>query len=84
MKNKFSPRDLDFLAAVGISTEPTPDDSDGTVQLLEKHGIPVTRENYIRLSFASRPPAGLLDGENIDGELLAELPDWLFGTDEED
>jgi hypothetical protein len=84
MENKFSPRDLDFLVAVGISTEPTHDTADGTVRLLKEHGIPVTRENYILLAFAGRPPAGLLDGENIDGELLAELPDWLFGTDEED
>ena len=46
---------------------------DGTVRLLVEHGIPVTRENYIRLaSLGSVNP-----DEPLDGELEAELPEEL-------
>ncbi len=41
--------------------------SDGTVRLLKKWGIPVTRENYLRLACAGNPP------DEIDGEVEAEL-----------
>ena len=44
---------------------------DGTVQLLKKYGIPVTRENYLRLAFAGNPP------DELDGEIEAELPRFL-------
>lgn len=46
--------------------------SDGTVKLLEEYGIPVTRENYLLLAFAGKPPQ-----EPLDGELEAELPKEL-------
>ena len=45
---------------------------DGTVKLLKKFGIPVTRENYLRLAFAGNPPEVQLDGE-IEAELPREL-----------
>ncbi|MGC1965364.1 MAG: hypothetical protein WA673_02825 [Candidatus Acidiferrales bacterium] len=41
--------------------------TDGTIKLLMKHNIPVTRENYLLLAFAGNPPA------EIDGELAEEL-----------
>jgi hypothetical protein len=60
MSTPFSEQDQQFLKAVGISAEPTVNETrealaqlDGTVTLLEKFGIPVTRENYLRLSFQS-------------------------------
>ena len=46
--------------------------SDGTVRLLEKFGIPVTRENYLQLAFGGNPPK-----EPLDGEIEAELPKEL-------
>jgi len=61
---------------VGINVEPTLDETrqaiaqlDGIVRLLEEFGIPVTRENYLRLAFAGNPPQ-----EPLDGEIEAELP----------
>jgi hypothetical protein len=79
MSTPFSEQDRQFLKAVGINAEPTLDETrqalaqpDGTVRLLEKFGIPVTRENYLRLAFAGNPPQGPLDGE-IEVELPPEL-----------
>src|ERR1700680_3751851 len=72
MNTTFNENDLKFLRSVGISTEPDAsvniEHPDGTVKLLEKFGIPVTRENYLRLAFAGNPP------QELDGELEAELP----------
>jgi hypothetical protein len=45
---------------------------DGTVRLLEKFGIPVTRENYLQLAFAGNPPEEPLDQE-IEEQLPIEL-----------
>ena len=55
---------------------------DGTVKLLEKFGIPVTRENYLLLAFAGHPPQ-----EPLDGEIEAQLPDGIRtdeNTDDDD
>jgi hypothetical protein len=46
--------------------------SDSTVAWLKEHGIPVTRENYLRLQFLGNPP-----DEPLDGEIEAELPRFL-------
>ena len=46
--------------------------NDSTVEYLKTHGIPVTRENYLRLAFLGNPP-----DEPLDGELEAELPRFL-------
>ena len=54
-------------------------ESDGTVRLLEKWGIPVNRENYLMLAFAGHPPQ-----EPLDGEIEAELPEELQRRDEEE
>lgn len=43
---------------------------DGTEKMLVELGLPVTRENYLRLAFAGNPPL-----EPLDGELEAELPE---------
>jgi hypothetical protein len=58
---------------------------DGTIRLLRKHGIPVTRENYLRLSFMGNPPEEPLDGE-LESELPRELQrneNRLFLTDDD-
>jgi hypothetical protein len=73
--NMFTEDDHKFLRAVGVDPGPTPDKTrlvaqpDGTVRLLEELGIPVNRENYLRLAFAGNPPQ-----EPLDGEIEAELP----------
>jgi hypothetical protein len=76
MSTPFSEQDRQFLKAVGINAKPTLDETrrpvaqhDGTVRLLEKYGIPVTRENYLRLASAGNPPQ-----EPLNGEIEAELP----------
>ena len=46
--------------------------NDGTVRLLTEYGIPVTRENYLMLAFAGKPPE-----EPLDGEVEAQLPEYL-------
>ncbi len=46
--------DLQFLKSLGVksgSPEIAVAKPDGTVRLLHKFGIPVTRENYLRLAF---------------------------------
>jgi hypothetical protein len=45
---------------------------DGTMRLLEKYGIPLTRENYLRLAFNGNPPP-----EPLDGEVEEMLPEEL-------
>jgi hypothetical protein len=45
---------------------------DGTLILLERMGLPVTRENYLRVAFMGNPPP-----EPLDGEIEAELPPQL-------
>jgi hypothetical protein len=42
---------------------------DGTLALLKEIGLPLTRENYLMLAFAGKPPQ-----EPLDGEIEAELP----------
>ena len=80
MSTAFSKSDRKFLKSVGIRavdngiTQP-----DGTVRLLEKFGIPVTRENYLRLAFAGNPSE-----EPLDVELEAELPEELQRVDRDD
>ena len=41
---------------------------DGTLMLLKRMGLPVTRENYLRVSFMGNPPE-----EPLDGEIEAEI-----------
>ena len=41
---------------------------DGTLRLLLEHNIPITRQNYLDLAFAWKPP------EELDEELLCEFP----------
>lgn len=80
--NHFTEKDRAFLIAVGIHTE-LPEvhvaRPDGTVRLLQKYGIPVTRENYLRLAFAGNPPE-----EPLDAELEAELPEELKRTEDDE
>ena len=79
----FTEADLEFLRAVGIDSESG--DSvevahpDGTVKILERLGIPVTRENYLTLAFAGKPPQ-----EPLDEEIEIQLPKELQHHDEED
>jgi len=42
--------------------------NDGVLNLLREYGIPVTRENYLRLAFMRNPPQ-----EPLDGEIEAEV-----------
>ena len=49
---------------------------DGTLALLKKYGIPVTRENYLQLAFAGNPP------DELDGEVEAELEEIFREYDE--
>lgn len=83
--------DETFLRACGISCEPTHDEiimglaqriaqhtapgipEDDTVLWLRRAGVPVTAENWMQLQFMGNPPA---IGE-IDGEILADLPDFV-------
>jgi hypothetical protein len=52
-------------------------EDDGTFTLLERMGLPVTRENYLRAAFLGNPP------EELDGEVQAELPPGLQEPEEE-
>ncbi len=90
MSLTFTKKDLRLLKSMGISAERTHDETmlalaqriarhdapgipeDGTVRLLRMAGIPVTAENWLRLAFAGDPPT-----PPFDGELAAELPDWV-------
>lgn len=79
----FTTDDLEFLTSLGIKTD-SPEihvaHPDGTVKLLQRYGIPVTRENYLRLAFAGNPPQEPLDGE-IEAELPMELQEPLNMVD---
>jgi hypothetical protein len=82
----FNTEDLEFLTSLGIDTKAESAEvhvarPDGTVRLLQKYGIPVTRENYLRLAFAGNPPEEPLDGE-IESELPEELQQDAEGDDE--
>jgi len=78
----FSTGDLEFLTSIGVKTD-SPEvvvaNPDGTVELLERFGIPVTRENYLLLAFAGSPP-----DEPLDGEIEAELPTELQRVNADD
>jgi hypothetical protein len=49
------------------------------VQILEKLGIPVTRENYLMLAFAGHPPT-----EPLDGEIEIQIPRELRAVEDDD
>jgi hypothetical protein len=77
MSTAFSKSDREFLKSVGICAVDTGiTQADGTLELLKKYGIPLTRENYLRLAFAGNPPE-----EPLDGEIEAELPEELQRVD---
>jgi hypothetical protein len=61
--------------AARISKHDPPIHLDSTCQTLQELelGLPLTAEDWMRLNFAGRPPAV---GE-VDGEILAELPDFV-------
>ena len=46
------------------------------IQAMKLYGIPITRENYIKLAYIGEPP------EEWGAELEAELPEALQITDE--
>jgi hypothetical protein len=81
MSDNFTKRDLAFLKRLKI-TAALPDaldaaikagteaQFDGTEKILQELGLPLTRENYLRLEFAGNPPE-----EPLDGEIEAELPE---------
>ena len=74
----FNKKDKQFLKAVGIIPDSRTPANDGTVRLLEEMGIPVTRENYLMLAFAGKPPK-----EPLDGEIEAMLPDGVRKEDDD-
>ena len=76
----FTKSDRVFLHAVGIDPDSAVVVSrpDGTVKILERLGIPVTRGNYLRLAFAGNPPE-----EPLDGEIEAQIPRELRTNQEE-
>jgi hypothetical protein len=41
--------------------------NDGTLALMLEYNIPITRENYLMLAFAGKPP------ESLDAETIEEL-----------
>jgi hypothetical protein len=57
-----------------MTTKPKLDEGDATIRLMVKCGIPINRENYLKVSFLGSPP------KLLDGELQAEL-DLLFAED---
>ena len=78
MTTHFTDADRVFLAAVGIDAgriSLTIAEPDGTVRRLQELGIPVTRENYLRLAFMGNPPEEPLDGE-VEDMLPEELQQW--------
>ena len=97
MSLTFTRKDLRLLKSMGISAKRTHDETmlalaqriarhdapgipqDDTVTLLRLAGIPVTAENWLRLAFAGDPPT-----PPFDGELAAELPDWVRRTFDSD
>jgi hypothetical protein len=39
-----------------------------TLELMKKHGVPLTRQNYLHIEYMGNPP------EEIGGEIEAEIP----------
>jgi len=66
-----------------IARHTSPIQLDGTCRLLLAVGLPLTRENYLRLAFAGKPPDEPLDGE-IEAELPEEFQTWDSGEDKEE
>jgi hypothetical protein len=53
-------------------------ESDGTIALMRRYGIPLTRENYLLLAFAGNVPAELdpeVAEELVDAGISSILPD---------
>jgi hypothetical protein len=73
------PHGTPMLFSDAETQQAAPIELDGTCRLLLEHGLPITRENYLRWATLGNPPA-----EPLDGELEAEIPDWIRGTSEED
>ena len=48
--------------------------NDVVVQLLQKAGVPVTRENYLNMAYLGNPPKKLTAEE--EAELPRELREW--------
>lgn len=44
--------------------------NDGTIRLMLEHNIPITRENYLDLAFAGKPPKEL---DDEIAEMLVEI-----------
>jgi hypothetical protein len=67
----FTASDRRFLKSVGISSQPTCDESsttqNPTLDFLQANGVPLTRENYLAVAYLGNPPN--------DAEPDAELPD---------
>ena len=84
---KLSKEDRKFLRAVGVKPERFPqtraerggrkDTEDGVIKLMREAGVEITRENYLIVAFMGNPPA------EIDGEILAEIPEYLREPDDE-
>jgi hypothetical protein len=53
------------------ATSQSPDDTDPLVRIMRRHGIPVTRENYLDLAYMGQPP------EELGPEEESELPEEL-------
>ena len=47
--------------------------ADSLIELMKESGIPVTRENHIRLNWGEPPPEWDLE---LEDELPEELQDW--------
>lgn len=83
MSSPFTNADLEFFRAVGIDPESGESvevaHPDGTVRILERLGIPVTRENYLMLAFAGHPPE-----DPLDGEIEIQIPRELRAVEDDD
>lgn len=97
MSLTFTKNDLRLLKSMGISAERTQGETfltqaqriarhdapgipeDSTMVMLRLAGIPITAENWLTLAFAGDPPT-----PPFDGELAAELPDWVRRAFESD
>jgi hypothetical protein len=81
---KLTKNDRAFLRAVGIKPEPIlsfaeerlkdapPQECDEIVRLLHENGIPLTRNNYLAITYLGHPPA-----EPLDAEAEENLP-WFL------
>ena len=78
----FTKQDRRFLRALKIAADPEPVvvPFDDTSRVLAECGIPITRENYLRISFAGTLPEEPLDGEIESALQDAGAPAWWFGT----